>query len=276
MSPRDPNPHDDELIDVSELEGIPSLESFLFSPPSLAPSREDLERVEDEQREMDADEAPRRLGFGMRRTLAERLAHRTAASEPAGAPGGPQDPFATLLTPLSGPELARLRAEVEADTVVYDRFKRTERQELRAQRIGLIGALVLALCMAGFWFGYLKGLADLAPPQLLAEHLSEDHAQIAVYGLGVLVPLLGLGLVARAIAELAGAVLTRSPVRVVPAIAVSAFAAITLKMMDAGLLGAGLVAAVAGYVLVGVLSFIVRPRELGGWRRRKGHGSPRR
>lgn len=263
MSARDPR-NQDEQFDVSELAGLPALESYLFSPPSLAPSREDLERI-DGQREMDADEAPRRLGFGLRRTLTERLSRRGAERPAAGTAGAADDPFATLLTPLSGPELARLRADVESDTIVYDRVQRAGRAELLAQRIGLLCALAVAAMLGAYWPDYLTGLADVAPPRLLADHLDADQAQMGVYGLGVLVAILSLGLVMRAGADLAGALLRRDPGRLVSGIAVATFALISLKLMDSGQLAQGVAVAVCGLVVSGLLRALTR----GSWRDRR-------
>lgn len=260
MSPRDPHAHQDELIDISQLEGLPALESYLFSPPSLAPSREELESREDDEREMDADEAPRRLGFGVRAGITERLMRRRAAGgqEESGGQNRANDPFATLLTPLSGPELARLQAETEADTILYDRVQRAGRHELLAQRLGLIAALLVAFCMAGYWFDYLKGLADVPPPRLLSDHLDPDQARIGVYGLGVLLPLLALGLVMRAGADLAGALLRRDVGRLVSGVAIATFALISLKLMDEGLLAQGIGVAVCGMAVSALLRALTR------------------
>lgn len=272
VAPEDPvrpdphSQHDDEQIDVSELAGLPAIESYLFAPPSLAPSAEDLE----EREEMDADEAPRRLGFGLRRSLTERLTRGSAraADQPAVA-GRPEDPFATLLTPLSDPELAALQAEVEADEIIYDRVQRAGRSELLAHRLGLMAALLLAFSMAGYWFDYLQGLVDVDPPKFLVEHLDADQAQIGVYALGVLLPLLALGLVMRAGTDLAGALLRRDVGRLVSGVAVATFALISFKLMDVGQLAQGIGVALSGLAISGLLRVLMR----GSWRnRRSGRG----
>lgn len=275
MRPRDTSQQHDEPIDVESLAELPALESYLFSPPSLAPSADDPPR---DAPVMEVDEAPKRLGFGLRRSMSERIgaARSRRQAPPPSAAGGSPDPFATLLTPLTEAEMARLRADVEADTILRDRVHHAGAREARAQRLGLIAAVAVAFALWTFWFDYLMGLQDLTPPAILTEQLDADHARLGVYVIGILAPVLLLGLVARAVSDLAGHLPRIRPGRLLTGAVLAAISAAGFLKLGDGQIGVALVLALTGFVLGVVARWVMRLDAPHPRRSRRGDGSPRR
>ena len=135
------------------------------------------------------------------------------------------------MTPLSGPELARLQAYVADDEVLFKRAAREQERELNRSGFGVLVACVL---MAGlsiaFGHAYLEGLVNASAPHLF-EHFSflsgligSDYASAVYAGLGFLAPFGLLLVVSDGVVALLRGIASRSLPDAVLAFTAAAFA----------------------------------------------------
>lgn len=219
------------------------------------------------------DNADKRLGFSLRMGLRERLRLRKATAEESPS----DDPFAALVTPLSGYDLDQLRRELEADTVpVYDKVIGARRAESFSLRAGIIIGWMAVLSLALVWRDYFAALTDLEPPSWMqtpswAQDLpmAEDYPQVAAYAIGALAPILLLLLSNSAGVELMR-VITRPTARAVGSFLALAIIATVGVMM---IISHEPLAAVATLVVGNFVGWVIGP-----WvRRERGvYGSTRR
>lgn len=110
------------------------------------------------------------------------------------------DPLERLLIPLSGPALAQLQAEVEAEDVILVRYERGRKSQMQQQAFGLICAiasLIIFILFAhrGAWDG---SLIKANSPRWLSNSLGQNKTGALLFGVNLLVPFLTLGALADA------------------------------------------------------------------------------
>jgi len=116
--------------------------------------------------------------------------------------------FEKMLTPLSGPELAMLQAEVAADDTIFAQIDRSRSNMATRHRIGfMVGVMVLVLF--ALWVGsdyFTDTLQNAAQPSWLPAKVKGDDAAAGLFALGILFPILAMFVVADGVRYLLTAV----------------------------------------------------------------------
>jgi hypothetical protein len=155
------------------------------------------------------------------------------------------DPFARLLTPLAGPELARLKADVANDEALFLRYERSRRSSLRRQGWGLMLALatmIVFVARAGRGYfhrnlvddhapHWMITLLDKNPPHWLTSVLGSNPSGGVLFVLGILVLFLTLTPLTDAFTYLLRALADRSLVDLAIAVLSASFAAAILFLL---------------------------------------------
>lgn len=144
-----------------------------------------------------------------------------------------EDPFARLITPLSGPQIQALAAEIRADELLFNKIRREHRQFVRRHTIGLFFA-VLTLVMFAVTRGheYIQTtLAHAAQPTWLTDALGKSHAGALLFGLGLVVPLLSINMLAQAYSSILKVVFGRSAKALGSALLSGAFSWVVLTLL---------------------------------------------
>jgi hypothetical protein len=230
-------------LEDDEIEQPPSLSAQAVAAPNLS-FKERLARMAEGVGEGSKQGSSRFAGADVSApSFLARLRSRRKAQEstvpPLGELAAPQlsldDPFARLLTPLAGPELARLQAEVANDEVLFVRYERTRKAALRRQSHGLAFALlmlVLFLLFAGR--GYLDHkLVNARVPHWLVNfhHLGATRAGGILFVVGLLLPFLTLGTLADTFTHMFKAISERSLVDLCLSVLSACFAAAVLLLL---------------------------------------------
>ncbi|WP_217924682.1 hypothetical protein [Miltoncostaea oceani] len=275
-----------ERVDIETLRGS-SFEDLLFEPPAVGPPRvapepRQFDRAPEpvgEEAEITVDDAPERLGFSVRAGLGERVGGllRRHRPEPVATTADPEpsDPFAAVLSPLSARDLDSLRAEVEAETIIFDSVHKARKAEERSVRGGLILAMAITAAFYGIWRDLFASLGDLEVPFWLAAAFDSrlgdfsDYAEVGFYAITFMCPLIFLMLSVHMSAEFLRAALRLSFLSLINALALATCAVVMLTLVHQLQPVAALVMGLGGYVLGVFLT------ALSGSRMRRGRGSTR-
>lgn len=142
------------------------------------------------------------------------------------------DQFERLLTPLAGPALVRLSADVAGDDLLFVSYENDRHTQIRRHGLGLSFALaVLSLFFVAAGLEYISDLATAIAPAWMNEEIGADPASMVLFGLGMILPFFTLGAISDTYVFGARSISERSLLDLACSIVSACFAAGTLALL---------------------------------------------